>query len=224
MRRTIPVLRIAGMVLAMVVPPALLLVLRWDALDGPVAQPGRFIAGGLVYALFVAGVLAAVMRASDPARNRPPAADRPHWRTSHKAVAPNGSRVAEIARAMEHSMSNPTIGTLRISDGFELAQCSPAFLWSDDSRYLAVPRWDRGFLSYWQQRLMIVDVEQRTAYTSQFKAALLLPRTFERGKVEVVVSHGAGITFGWKKEPLVVEIPQDLQAFVKSGYGASQPP
>jgi hypothetical protein len=219
MRRRFPAPAV-GLVLALLgllAPAALILVLRWNAPDGPVALPWKFAAWGLVYALFVAGFILAVIRASDPERHRPPP-DRPHWRTSHRAVAPNGLLVAEIARAMEHSMSNPTVGTLTISDGLELLKCSPAFLWSDDSRYLAVPQWEWRFVSSWRQRLVIVDVERRTRYTSRFAERLLLPVTFAQGKLELLPSHGLGITFGWKKKPRIVEVPQDLQAFEKSGY------
>jgi hypothetical protein len=44
--------------------------------------------------------------------------------------------------------------------------------------------------------------------------------TFDRGRLEVLVSHGVGISWGWKREPLVVEVPQGLSAFVtlKSDY------
>jgi hypothetical protein len=203
--------------LGLLVPAALMLVLRWDAPDGPVALPWKFATGGLLYALFVAGFIFAVVSASNP---KPPPLDRPHWRGSHRAVAPDGSLVAEIAQAMEHSMSNPTAGTLRVSDGLELPNCSPAFLWSDDSRYLAVPQWERVglFRTGLRQRLVIVDAGPRTLYVSPFAGWLLLPRTFEQGKLEIVVSHRMGITFGWQKNPLVVEVPQGLQAFAQQPY------
>jgi hypothetical protein len=144
----------------------------------------------------------------------------PPWRRSHRAVAPNGSLVAEIAEAVEHSMSNPTVGTLRTSVGLELPNCNPAFIWSDDSKYLAVPQWYRCFGLFLRQRLVIVDVENRTVHGSRFTGWLLQPKTFDRGRLEVLVSHSVGITWGWKKRPFVVEVPQGLSAFVtlKAGY------
>jgi hypothetical protein len=214
MRKTIPVLAIGLVVLVSVAPVALLLVLTWDT----IVLSWRFVAWAVLYTLFVVGVVSAALHASNPARTRPASLDRPHWRTSHRAVAPNGSLIAEIAHAMEHSMSNPTVGTLRITDGLELQKCSPAFLWSDDSRYLAVPQWHWRFVSGLRQRLVIVDVEYRTVYTSRFTGCLLLPKTFDQGKLEVLISQSFGFTFGWKKKPLIVEVPQGLQEFVKSGY------
>lgn len=213
MKKTTPVLAISLVVLAAVVPVALMTFLTWDT----IVVSWQFVAWAVLFTLFVVGVVSAALHASNPARNKP-APDRPHWRTSHRAVAPNGLHVAEIAHAMEHSMSNPTVGTLRVSDGLELQKCGPAFLWSDDSRYLAVPQWHRRFVSGLHQRLVIVDVEHRTIYTSRFTGSLLLPKTFAQGRIEVLLSHSAGITFGWKKKPLIVEVPQGLQEFVQTGY------
>src|SRR5215217_5675959 len=92
----------------------------------------------------------------------------PPWRSSHKAESPDGAMVASIDRAFEHSMSNPTVGTLTTSNGLELPHCNPAFIWSDDSRYLAVPQWHRRFGLFLRQRLAIVDVVARTVYVSRF--------------------------------------------------------
>src|SRR3954471_8415390 len=213
MKRTIPWRIVGFILLGSAAPVAVMSVLTWDSIGGPI-----LLSWGMVpWVLFTSAFIAAAVHASNLPR-RWPAEDRPHWRTSHRAVAPNGSRVAEIAQAFEHSMANPTVGTLRISDGLELQKCSPAFLWSDDSRYLAVPQWHRRFMSHWRQRLVIVDVEDRTLYSSRFAQALLLPKSFAHGKLELMPSHSFGITFGWKKKPLVLEIPQALRAFVKSGY------
>jgi hypothetical protein len=222
MRRKFPALAVCGAVLAATLPAAAILVLRWDAPDGPLEQPWRFAAGGIPYLLFVAGMIWAGIHMYNMPKTWPVGPREPHWRSSHRAVAPNGSLVAEIAKAMEHSMANPTVGTLRISDGLEMPYCSPAFLWSDDSRYLAVPRWEKCglFRNGLRQRLVIVDVGHRTLHVSPFVGWLLLPRTFEQGKLDVLPSHSAGITFGWKKEPLIVDVPQSLQAFKVEPYAA----
>src|SRR5262245_1041468 len=116
----------------------------------------------------------------------------PPWRSSHKAVSPNGKVVAEIKQAYEHSMSNPTVGTLQLSDGLELPRCNPSFIWSDDSRYLAVPQWRRRFGLFLRQRLAIVDVVDRAVYVSRFTYWLILPTTFENGRLAVLVSHWIG--------------------------------
>jgi hypothetical protein len=139
----------------------------------------------------------------------------PPWRCSHRAVAPNGSLVAEITEAFEHSMGNPTVGTLRTTDGLELPNCNPAYIWSDDSNYLAVPQWYRSFALFLRQRLVVVDVQHRTVYASRFTAWLLLPKRFDCGCLEVTVSHHAGISWGWKKKPIVVEVPKGLSEFIR---------
>jgi len=145
--------------------------------------------------------------------------DKPPWRRSHRAVSPNGSLVAEIKEAIEHSMSNPTVGTLRISDGLELAKCNPAFIWSDDSRYLAAPQWRRRFGFFLRQRLAIVDVAERAVYVSPFTYWLIEPVKFERGKLECLVSGSRGIS--WPRKGLVLEVSSILSTFtkLKVGYG-----
>jgi hypothetical protein len=147
--------------------------------------------------------------------------DTPPWRSSHKEISPDGAVVAAIDQAFEHSMSNPTVGSLRTSDGLELTSCNPAFIWSDDSRFLAVPRWCRRFGLFRRQRLAIVDVVARVAYVSPFTYWLLLPKTFERGRLEVLVSDSRGISWPWKEQPLILMVPTVLSTFseLKGAYG-----
>jgi hypothetical protein len=123
--------------------------------------------------------------------------------------------VASIDEAFEHSMSNPTVGTLRTSGGLELTKCNPAFIWSDDSRYLAVPRWCRRFGLFLRERLAIVDVAARVVYESRFTHWLLLPTGFEGGRLEVLVSDRRGISWPWRSAPLVLAVPADLAAFTR---------
>jgi len=145
--------------------------------------------------------------------------DTPPWRSSHKALSPNGNVVAEIKQAVEHSMGNPTTGTLRMSDGLELTDCNPSFVWSNDSRFLAVPRWCRRFGLFRRQRLVIVDVVERIAYVSRFTYWLMLPTTFERGRLTLRISHWVGISW-WREAPLTLTLPMDLSTFrkLKSAY------
>ena len=147
--------------------------------------------------------------------------ETPPWRRAHAAVSPDGSVTAAIEEAFEHSMGNPTVGTLRTSDGLELPGCNPAFLWSDDSRYLAVPRWCRRFGLFRRQRLAIVDVGARAVYVSRFTYWLLLPTAFAGGRLEVRVSDARGISWPWKQRPLHLEVPPALSTFVKldGAYG-----
>ena len=60
----------------------------------------------------------------------------PIWRNTFESTAPDGKLTARILKTNEVSMGNPTIGTLELSNGFELAGCNPSFIWSDDSKYL----------------------------------------------------------------------------------------
>lgn len=135
----------------------------------------------------------------------------PPWRLAHKAVSPNGLVVAEIAEAREHSMSNPTVGILQTSDGLELPKCSPAFLWSDDSRWLAVPQWRHRFGLFQRQRLVIVAREERAVYVSRFTYWLMQPTSFVDGVLEMQVSGPSGISGDfWKREPFILDVPRVL--------------
>jgi hypothetical protein len=146
--------------------------------------------------------------------------DTPPWRSSHSATSPNGVLVASIDQAFEHSMGNPTVGTLRISDGLELANCNPAFIWSDDSRYLAVPQWCRRFGLFRRQRLAVIDTAAKIVYLSSFTHWLMLPKTFDAGRLEIQISSSIGITW-WKESPITITVPADLSEFkrLKSAYG-----
>jgi hypothetical protein len=79
----------------------------------------------------------------------------PIWRSAHRASSPDGRFIAEIDPAYEISMGNPTFGTLRLSVGLELERCNPSFIWSEDSRYLAVPRYIYRLGLFRRQRMII---------------------------------------------------------------------
>lgn len=78
----------------------------------------------------------------------------PIWRSFYRATSPDGRRVAQIDPALEMGMSNPTSGLLCVTSGPHIERCSPSFVWSDDSRYLAVPQFS-GFLG--RARLLVVS-------------------------------------------------------------------
>jgi hypothetical protein len=139
----------------------------------------------------------------------------PPWRSSHAETSPDGTLIAKIDQAVEHSMSNPTIGTLQISDGLKLRNCNPSFIWSDDSRYLAVPQWCRRFGLFRRQRLAIIDVVALVVYRSRFTYWLLLPISFKGSRIEVLVSDSRGISWSWKERPLVLTVPDDLSDFLQ---------
>ena len=56
-------------------------------------------------------------------------------------------------------MGNPTIGELVLTDLPSLPRCSPCFIWSDDSRYLAVPQFFERFGLFRRQRMLILDTK-----------------------------------------------------------------
>ena len=133
--------------------------------------------------------------------------DLPIWRRSHRATAPGGETVAEVDPANEVSMGNPTCGTLRLSTGLELARCSPSFLWSDDSRYLAVPRFFDRLLLFRMQRLVIIDVIERRAFASRAAAFYFQTESFADGLLVATKEPFR------KASQLSWQLPRDLSSF-----------
>jgi len=103
----------------------------------------------------------------------------PPWRRSYEATSPDGRWHARVEDAWEIFMAGPTKGILSIDDVFQIPDCSPTFVWSNDSRYLAVPQW-----KYWlrkRQRLLIVDVTDRFIMASRSIYRVLILMTFSDG-------------------------------------------
>jgi hypothetical protein len=131
----------------------------------------------------------------------------PIFRRAHRASSPNGTLVAEIEKAVELGMSNPTSGTLRLSIGLELDQCNPSFIWSDDSRYLAVPRYFVRFGFFRRQRIIIIDAAERKAFASPETAYYFQPESFAAGLLVVTREPARAATrVSWR-------IPGDLEQF-----------
>src|SRR2546430_116217 len=89
----------------------------------------------------------------------------PIWRRYYRAASPDGKLVARIDPAYEVSMGSPTSGTLCVSHGLHIPRCNPSFVWSDDSRFLAVPQFFHWLGCVTRQRLLVVDFDKRQAYT-----------------------------------------------------------
>ncbi len=137
----------------------------------------------------------------------PPPYHLPIFRRSHTAIAPDRSDTAVIDPAHEVSMSNPTLGTLHLSSGLVLENCNPSFIWSDDSRYLAVPMYFRRFGLFRRQRLAIVDTVERRVVTSPQTAYYFQPRSFRDGSLVVIKEpFGAAKRVTW-------QIPEQLNDF-----------
>jgi len=109
----------------------------------------------------------------------------PIFRREHRASSPDGRIVAEIEGAFELGMSNPTCGTLRLSTGLQLDRCNPSFIWSDDSRYLAVPRYFVRLGVFRRQRMVIIDIVDRKALASPETTFYYQPESFSDGLLVV---------------------------------------
>lgn len=131
----------------------------------------------------------------------------PIWRHSHRAASPDGRLTAEIKKAYEVSMGNPTSGTLQISAGIEIENCNPSFLWSDDSRYLVVPQFFTQFIFFRKQRLLIIDVQNRTIFAAPITTYYFQPASFSGGRLVVTKNP---TRFG---EEVTWDIPEDLRQF-----------
>jgi hypothetical protein len=136
----------------------------------------------------------------------------PIWRRTFELVSPDGRLTAKMSRIVEVSMGNPTIGTLELSNGFQLDSCNPSFIWSDDSRFLVVPRYFRRFGVFRRQRLVILDVTDGSLKESRKIACYFQPETFLSGKLIVTMEpFSDAITVQWK-------IPKDLDQFEPVKY------
>ena len=109
----------------------------------------------------------------------------PIWRPAFRAVSPDGRQVAEIDRTCEISMGNPTYGTLQLSAGLQLEYCNPSFLWSTDSRYLAVPQFFARFGAFQRQRLLVIDVQGRSVFASRDFTFYFQPKSFSNGRLVI---------------------------------------
>ncbi len=110
----------------------------------------------------------------------------PIFARTHRATSPNGVVVAEIVEAYEVSMSNPTSGALRLSVGLVLQDCNPNFIWSTDSRYLAVPQFFSRFGVFRRQRILVVDVAGHRVYRSKATAYYFAIDSFEGNVLSVI--------------------------------------
>lgn len=113
------------------------------------------------------------------------------WSDSADRISPDGRFRAIIYEAGEVGMGAPTSGTLVVSDNFHggrthfsLESCSPSFVWSSDSRALAVPQWTPSR----QQRMCIVSVPRGTVRPVAGVFRVLELHGFEQGVVRGVDS------------------------------------
>ena len=113
----------------------------------------------------------------------------PIWQASLHLDAPNGEAWAKIENAVEISMGNPTVGTLKTSSGLLIEHCNPGFIWSDDSIYIAVPQYSFSRIwGYGKQRLLVIDVKENTKWQSPKLAYYIQPESFEHGEISIVMN------------------------------------
>jgi len=110
----------------------------------------------------------------------------PIFRRSFRAASPNGAVIAELLIAREVGMSNPTSGLLQLSTGVMISDCNPSFIWSDDSRYPAVPRWALRAGVLRGQRLLVVEPAKNQVFESSWFWGFLQPESFAKGQLVVV--------------------------------------
>lgn len=134
----------------------------------------------------------------------------PIFRRSFQLASPDGKISAEIRDAVEVSMSNPTIGLLVFSNGIKIEKCNPSFIWSDDSRYLAVPQYSKNwFYGIGKQRLLLVDILENILYQSGKLAYYIQPDKFCEGILIVTIEPAR------KARTITYEVDDIIKTFSK---------
>jgi hypothetical protein len=106
------------------------------------------------------------------------------WDYSLHLTSPDGQITAVIDKASEVGQGAPTYGTLKLSNGLTFQRCNPSAVWSDDSKFLAVPQWTERML----QRLLVISIEQKTVGYAPDIFSVLELDSFSRGKIKGIDS------------------------------------
>ena len=133
----------------------------------------------------------------------------PIWRRNYQATSPNGKLDARIDPAYEVSMGNPTSGMLCVSHGLHINRCNPSFIWSDDSRFLAVPKYFFWFGIFTRQRIVVIDFSAQRVYASKMTAWYFQPETFVGGTLVGSLNPFRS------KQKVEFKIPSDLNRSFK---------
>jgi len=134
----------------------------------------------------------------------------PIFRRFFRLTSLDGRMTAEIANAVEVSMSNPTIGTLLLSTELTIKDCNPSFIWSDDPNYLAVPQYSRNwFRGIGKQRLVVVDVADQKGWRSKKLAYYIQPETFCEGHLTITIEPARNA------RTIIYDVPGNLKTFEK---------
>ncbi len=127
--------------------------------------------------------MVAIMKTTDDWRY-----NLPIFRRSHRAESPDGKMVAEISVAQEVGMSNPTSGLLELSSGMSIPNCNPSFVWSDNSRYLAVPEWANAWGLFQGMQLLIVEPNSREVHIACWAWGFIQPESFCNGELVAILN------------------------------------
>jgi len=129
-----------------------------------------------------------------PADTKPPVSP---WSYSASLDSPDGKFTASFEYASEVCQGGPTYGIVILSNGLTFNACNPSFVWSDDSRHLAVPQWTH----YREQRLLLINAELRTSQLLPQVFQVLELHSFSEGLIKGVdspVYHPVSITIELK--------------------------
>jgi len=111
-------------------------------------------------------------------------------------------------------MSDPTFGMLCVSSELHIDRCNPSFIWSDDSRFLAVPQFFLRFGWLRRQRVLIVAFEERRVYASRASTMYFQPESFVRGHLVVSLNPSHS------NRRIEFDIPADLGTAFRRHRGA----
>ena len=106
------------------------------------------------------------------------------WDDSLHSTSPDGRITAVINDAHEFGQGSPTTGTLVLSNGLRFERCNPSVVWSDDSKFLAVPQWT----TVPHQRLLVIAMEREAIGYPRELFSLLELHSFSAGKIKGVDS------------------------------------
>lgn len=106
------------------------------------------------------------------------------WSYSLYSTSPNGQFTAVIDEASEIGQGAPTSGMLKLSNGLTFQRCNPSAVWSDDSKFLAVPQWTERNM----QRLLVISTEQKSVGYAPDIFSVLELHSFSEGKIKGIDS------------------------------------
>ena len=106
------------------------------------------------------------------------------WAYSARLESPDGKFTAAFEYESEVCQGGPTYGRVVLSNGMTYDSCNASFVWSDDSKYLAVPQWTH----YREQQLLVIDAELGTSEILPEVYQVLELHSFKEGAVEGIDS------------------------------------